>query len=148
ITDSLEAQQAALGEHAAALGAGRAVPETAGDAAQLAEWQRIQGQIVAAKRESAAKQAEIDGRIKVSNVQTAEALVKTFQKAAMEIERQFERAFDGVIRGTESVKFAFIKLGGDLVLTIIHSLEQMLFRWIAHYAAVEAMEHISLVHRL
>lgn len=58
-------------------------------------------------------------------------ITKESEKVGRELTRDFSNAFDGVIRGTENVRFAFIKLGGDILLSMIHNLEQMLFKWIA-----------------
>jgi hypothetical protein len=151
VVKSLEAQRDAMGSHAAELGsisgigvgtAPRAVPENAADAALLAKWQELQNKIVDAKKQAAAKMQEIDGQIKLSNQQTANQIQQYWASTMMRFMQPFETAFDGVIKGTESVKFAFIKLGGELVMNMVHSLEQMLMKWITTHVAM------TIVHAL
>ena len=56
---------------------------------------------------------------------SAEEQARVQEQIARSFQHSFESAFDGVIRGTETVKFAFYKLAGDILLSVIHSQEEM-----------------------
>lgn len=79
-----------------------------------------------------------DQRRAQSAQQAAEQIQQSMTKAAQTVERSFQSNFDSVIRGTESVKFAFIRTGGDIVLSVVHTVEQNVEKWIAGELAITA----------
>lgn len=133
--EKLAAQVKALQDQQVLLQGGQSLAQfaatTGEDSELVAKWRDLQDKIVAIKADAAAKIAALDNQSSLNAAKAAEQQQQVWDRATRTITQDFERTFDGVFRGTESVRFAFIKVAGDIVLSMAHSLEQMLIKWVA-----------------
>jgi hypothetical protein len=73
-----------------------------------------------------------------------QALAKEFQP----INRAFEQMTKSILDGQVRVSEGFRRLGANIVISTIQSIEQATLKWVEHFIIVELLEHSSLARRL
>ncbi len=77
----------------------------------------------------------------------AQAFARPWQQAFNTINQSFLATSTGMIQGTESIQMAFQRMGTQIVLGFVTSLEQMLMQWIEHEILVlliHQQTHLSM----
>ncbi len=115
---------------------------------QLAQYQQLQAQIEAAKQQAAAKIQQINGQIVVTEQQATITIQKYWESAFSMIDRPFETAIDGILRGTETASLAFRRMGSEILMSVINTTTEAGLKWTEHFLLTELLEKSASANRL
>ncbi len=115
---------------------------------QLTELLKLNGQIEAAQDAHVSKMRELDQKAAENAQRSANDMEAAWLKIFTPINRAFDESVKGIILGTQTAAQAWQRMGQNMLISTVQSLEAIVQRQIEHFVVVDVLEKSALVKKL